>query len=157
MSQVRAILDQLSSVIVATGNGLASCNYRFPIDKQPQGGGHRRFEFLVTRTGQSRNLFGAGYAAIDLDIRVRVFYVRAGGDAGGGDAKSINVTAATDGIRIADALTALPNWNQSATGIRELSLMAGGSWSKVQEGERFVIYQLTARCEANVEPWPVAA
>lgn len=155
MAQPRTILDQLSSVIVATGNGLRPCNYRYPIDKQPQGGAHRRFALSLTGTRISRQLFGAGYAAVDLDLRVQVYYARLGGDAGAGDYKSINAAAGTDGMRIADAITLPINWLQATTDIREISLMAGGSWGKAQEGDRFVVYSLTAKCECNVDPWPL--
>jgi hypothetical protein len=161
-SQVRTILDQLSSVIVATspivrGVGLQPCNYRFPLEKQPAGGADRRFELLATNTTIREQLVGAGYAAIDLDIRVRVYYVRPGGDAGDGDRKGVNVKAGTDGMRMADSLTMLPNWNQSVTGLRWVTLMAGGQFAKVIDGDKFEVWELRLRAGLNREPWPVAA
>lgn len=160
MATPRAILDHLTTVLVATGAGLRPCDYRFPVEKQPLGGGHRRFEMLFSGSRITRQLFGAGYAAVDLDLRVRVAYARMGGDAGGatngGDRKNVNVRAGEDGARIANALTMQPNWNQTTTGIREISLMAGGGWSRVVDGDKVEVYELRARVEINVEPWPVA-
>ena len=153
-SQVRTILDKLSSVIVATGAGLRPCTYRRPIELEPRDGTHRRFELLATGTKLSpRGLFGGGYTATDLTLRVRMYYSRPGGDAGGGDRKSINELAGEDGIRIANCLQLPENWNQDLTAIR---VVAPSSISRVIDGKDFEVWEVQVFCEVSVVmPLPV--
>lgn len=126
-AQARAILDQLTTVIVATGENqrradqLLPADYRHPIERQPLQGGHRRFALDLTGGRNSpHGAFGAGVAFFVFDMKVSVAYFRGGGSAGAGDRIGSNIAAATDSMLLADALILEEHWNRDVTGIREI-------------------------------------
>lgn len=127
---VRTILDQFTTVIEAmTVNGvncgLRRASYRRRLDQmEPNGGSHRRFAIDAPASRVSRNVVGSSQLPIAFDVNVRVFYFRGGGDAGGGDRKSINAQAGIDMTRIADALGDIRNWNRQVTAIRDVRFQA---------------------------------
>ena len=155
MTQIRAALDRLTAAIVATGAGqprgaqLLPTTYRGPLDLAPAGGAHRRFECLVSAGRAGRDMFGSGDACYNLDLAVRVAYSRLGGDAGGGDRKSVNVAAGSDATLIVDTLTDMRNWSPSTTGIREVSFVPGSS-AMVSDGAQLVVWETRLLLELQV-------
>ncbi len=151
MSYARAIVDQFSSVIVATDTGLRPASYRRPIEDEPLGGSHRRFTIEVVRGSITRPVFGAGECPLRLEVSVRVAYARPGGETG--NRQAINVIAGTDANLIADALTDERNWDRPTTLIRDVRNLSAGVGV---DGKLHVVWDHRFSVEAML-PWPIPA
>lgn len=145
------IINTLEAAIVRTASGLEPASYRMPLALQPEGGTHRRFQVRLTSGRISRPYVGAGIAFLGSLAVVQVSYLRPGGDAGGGDRKSINIQAGEDGILIADALTDLRNWDRENTAIRSVVLDLAAL--RVVDDRRREVWETRVAVE-HEESWP---
>lgn len=148
----RAILDNTTARILATNAGLRVASYREPIERQPEGGTHRRFQVAITGGRISRQMFGNGETPILFDLSVKVYYARPGGNAGGGDRRQINEQATDDATLIADALTDLRSFDLQNTAIRERTYVQGGT-SKIVDEKKFEVWESRFKVEAMYS-WP---
>jgi hypothetical protein len=102
-------------------------SYRRPLEKEPAGGIHRRFEITATAGRLSRRPLNRDTQPMEVDITVRIAFSRRGGDAASGtnrgDRLGVNDTAAADTMLIADALIDIRNWNQAVTKLRDVRFL----------------------------------
>ncbi len=146
-----AIIETLEAAIVRTASGLAPASYRMPLEMQPHGGTHRRFQVRLTGGSIARQYVGAGIAFLELSAAVRVSYTRPGGTAGGGDRQSVNIQAGTDAALIADALTDPRNWDRPTTDIREVRLAIAAA--RIVDDALREVWETRVAVEAEF-PWP---
>jgi hypothetical protein len=116
-----AVILRVRDAIVATGSGLAPADPRRSIADQSITAVDRRFEVEIIGGRNQRQLFGDGYTTIHFDLQVTTAYFLGGGDAGGGDIKSVNQKAGADQTLICDALLDSRNWDVDTTGIQEIT------------------------------------
>lgn len=148
--QVLAISNALEAAIAQTASGLAPASYRMPLQLQ-SAAVHRHFQVRLTGARIARQFWGAGKVFLELDVVVRVAYARPGGDAGGGDRKSINIEAGTDGMLISDAIKDPRNWDRENTYIRDVDLRIAAL--RVVDDRLREVWQHSFRVEAAF-PWP---
>jgi hypothetical protein len=145
-----AIIETLEAAIVRTASGLAPASYRMPLQLQ-SAAVHRQFQVRLVGARIARQFWGAGKAFLALDVVVRVAYARPGGDAGGGDRKSINIQAGTDGMLISDAVKDPRNWDRENTAIRKVEMRIAAL--RVVDDRLREVWQHSFEVEAAF-PWP---
>ena len=107
----------LASITTSSVGAFSRSAYRFTLDKEPDSGPDGRYSIDLSSVAPFDRKWGTGENVCTAVISVRVAYARLGGDFGGGDRQTVNRSAASDAMLIADVCENPANYNSSDSGI----------------------------------------
>lgn len=141
------IIDHVTSLLVAAG--FRKSSYRFRFDREPEGGRDGMFRVEVPSVDPVRADWATGQRVWNLGtLSVQLAYFRGGGDAGGGDRKSVGKRALDDIDIVISTLQDPDGYVAATTKIRAVRF---NSFAKASDLPRSEIWEVKFDVEFESE------
>lgn len=122
---------------------------RFELDREPEGGRDRTYNITVGHVVPVRSDFATGQQVRSMStLNVQLAYFRGGGDAGGGDRKSINRQALDDMFALVALAQDPEGYDPTNTGIRRVRFLG---YQRLADLPRSEIWQVSFDVEWEAE------
>lgn len=128
MSYATAMLSQFdtnmalvtSEAVNPSGGGWKASGYRFAPEKEPDSAIEGLYYLDLSETQPIQRSFGVGENLWVGVVTVQLGFYRGGGDAGGGDRRSVTASANDECMRVADVLSNPSNYDSGTSGLRRV-------------------------------------